>query len=79
MTDENENEPEWMSHDYNECDCFPCAVRYLEATKFGNNTLGWLKAIEMAQSECEHLDYAEDLDGGYCLNCGLREAEGDDE
>ena len=22
---------EWMSHDYNECDCFPCAVRYMMA------------------------------------------------
>ena len=22
---------EWMNHDYNECECFPCAVRYMMA------------------------------------------------
>ena len=31
------------------------------------------------EAECQHLDYATDLDGDYCLCCGLREAEGDEE
>ena len=58
MTDdnENENEPEWMSHDYKKCDCFPCAARYL----FSN------EPSEVEEVTQEHLDY-----GDYCLGCGL--------
>lgn len=29
--------------------------------------------------ECEHLDYATDLDGNYCLGCGLRETDSPNE
>ena len=24
-------QPEYMDHDYNECDCLPCVVRYTQA------------------------------------------------
>ena len=125
MTDDNENEPEWMSHDYKKCDCFPCAARYLfsnEPSEFEEVTQAmrgarvctkcnqeihhdWFPSTfcwrcdttskmprsgsalpdeiqarnkQIETGECQHLDYATDLDGDYCLDCGLREAEGDE-